>query len=138
MPAATLGTFLVFLLILVALGLFVTEPVPIDVTAIGIMVTLMILGPWTGVPPCEGVSGFSNPATITILAMMILSEGVHRTGAIQRLEQTVASFTGESESRKGALSSRIGTEHRSHVPIWNSNPVSITSSVWNQMSSTRF
>lgn len=51
MSAATVGTLLVFLIVLVALILFVTEPVPIDVTAIGIMVSLMILGPWTGVSP---------------------------------------------------------------------------------------
>ena len=89
--------------------MFVTEPVPIDVTAVGIMVTLMILGPWTGVSPREGVSGFSNPATITILAMMILSEGVRRTGAIQRLEQTVASYTGESEHKQlGATVGLVG------------------------------
>ncbi len=56
MPAVTVGTVLVFLLILVAFVLFVTEPVPIDVTAIGIMVTLMILGSWTGVSPREGSS----------------------------------------------------------------------------------
>jgi di/tricarboxylate transporter len=78
MPTVTVGTFLVFLIVLAALVLFVTEPVPVDVTALGIMVTLMILGPWTGVSPREGVSGFSNPATITILAMMILSEGIRR------------------------------------------------------------
>jgi di/tricarboxylate transporter len=102
MSAATVGTFLVFLIILVAFVLFVTEPVPIDVTAIGIMVTLIILGPWTGVSPREGVSGFSNPATITILAMMILSEGVRRTGAIQRLEKTVATYTGKANTSNSA------------------------------------
>ena len=100
---------LVFFIILVAFILFVTEPVPIDVTAIGIMVMLIILGPWTGVSPQEGVSGFSNPATLTILAMMILSEGVRRTGAIQRLEQIVASFTGESEHKQlGATVGLVG------------------------------
>ncbi|MEF8813271.1 MAG: SLC13 family permease [Halovenus sp.] len=100
---------LVVLIILVALVLFVTEPVPIDVTALGIMVTLMILGPWTGVSPREGVSGFSNPATITILAMMILSEGVRRTGAIQRLQKTVASYTGENEHKQlGATIGLVG------------------------------
>ena len=109
MFAVTVGTVLVFLLILVALVLFVTEPVPIDVTAIGIMVTLMILGPWTGISPREGISGFSNPATITILAMMILSEGVRRTGAIQRLEKTVAAYTGESEHKQlGATIGLVG------------------------------
>jgi di/tricarboxylate transporter len=71
MPEVTVGTVLVFLIIIVALVLFVTEPVPIDVTALGIMVTLMMLGPWTGISPRDGVSGFANPATMTILAMMI-------------------------------------------------------------------
>jgi hypothetical protein len=109
MAVEPVGVALVFAIILVALVLFVTEPVPIDVTAIGIMVTLMVLGPWTGVSPREGVSGFSNPATITILAMMILSEGVRRTGAIQRLQQTVSSYTGESEHRQlGATIGLVG------------------------------
>ncbi|WP_411718443.1 SLC13 family permease [Natronomonas sp.] len=109
MSTATVGMLLVFFIILVAFILFVTEPVPIDVTAIGIMVMLIILGPWTGVSPQEGVSGFSNPATLTILAMMILSEGVRRTGAIQRLEKIVASLTGESEHKQlGATVGLVG------------------------------
>jgi di/tricarboxylate transporter len=106
MAAATVGTGLVFLIILVALVLFITEPVPIDVTAIGIMVALMVLSPWTGISPREGVSGFANPATITILAMMILSEGVRRTGVIQRLEQAVASLTGDNVHKQ--LGATIG------------------------------
>nr|WP_250139642.1 SLC13 family permease [Halosolutus amylolyticus] len=106
MATLTTGTVLVFLIIFVALVLFVTEPVPIDVTAIGIMVSLMVLGPWTGVSPSDGVAGFSNPATITILAMMILSEGVRRTGLIQRLQQTVAAYTGTSEHKQ--LGATIG------------------------------
>ncbi|EMA56098.1 sodium/anion symporter (sulfate or citrate) [Halococcus thailandensis JCM 13552] len=105
----TVGTYLVFLIILVALGLFVTEPVSVDVTALGIMVTLMILAPWTGISPRAGVSGFANPATITILAMMILSEGVRRTGVIQRLKKTVASYTGEDVHKQlGATVGIVG------------------------------
>ncbi|MEF8977096.1 MAG: SLC13 family permease, partial [Halapricum sp.] len=47
--------------------------------------------------------------TITILAMMILSEGVRRTGAIQRLKKIVASFTGESEHKQlGATVGLVG------------------------------
>ncbi|MEF8871817.1 MAG: SLC13 family permease [Haloarculaceae archaeon] len=109
MAADPVGIVLVFIVIVIALVLFVTEPVPIDVTALGIMVTLIVLGPWTGVSPQEGVSGFSNPATITILAMMILSEGVRRTGAIRRLQKTVASYTGESEHKQlGATIGLVG------------------------------
>jgi di/tricarboxylate transporter len=109
MPTVSVGALLVFLIILVALILFVTEPVPIDVTALGVMVTLMVLGPWTGISPSEGVSGFSNAATITILAMMILSEGVRRTGAIQRIQATVAAYTGANVHRQlGATIGLVG------------------------------
>jgi hypothetical protein len=54
MPEVTVGTVLVFLIIIVALVLFVTEPVPIDVTALGIMVTLMMLGPAHDVGTMDG------------------------------------------------------------------------------------
>jgi di/tricarboxylate transporter len=109
MPTVSVGALLVFLIILVALILFVTEPVPIDVTALGIMVTLMVLGPWTGISPSEGVSGFSNAATITILAMMILSEGVRRTGAIQRIQAAVAAYTGDNVHKQlGATIGLVG------------------------------
>ena len=109
MPSVSVGALLVFLIILVALILFVTEPVPIDVTALGVMVTLMVLRPWTGISPSEGVSGFSNAATITILAMMILSEGVRRTGVIQRIQATVAAYTGKNVHKQlGATVGLVG------------------------------
>ena len=72
----TPGIVVVFLVVLAALVLFATEPVPIDSTAIGIMVALMVLEPWTQVSPVEGVSGFASTATITVLAMFVLSYGV--------------------------------------------------------------
>lgn len=109
MVALTTGAVVVFLLIGVALVLFVTEPVPIDVTALGIMVVLMVLRPWTGISPAEGVSGFSNSATVTILAMMILSDGVRRTGVIQRLQTIVGAYTGSNERRQlGAIIGIVG------------------------------
>lgn len=80
--SVTVETLLVFLIIIGALLLFVTGPVAIDVPAIGIMVSLIVLGPWTGVRPLEGVAGFSNPATIPIRTLTVLREGVRRAGAI--------------------------------------------------------
>jgi di/tricarboxylate transporter len=96
----------VFAIIAAALVLFATEPVPIDITALGVMVTLMVLEPWTQIGPEAGLSGFANAATITVLAMFVLSEGVRRTGVIQILGAKVASFTGDSESRQ--LGATIG------------------------------
>lgn len=90
----------VLAIVTVALVLFVLQPVPIDATAIAVMVALILLGPWTGVSPEEGISGFSNPATLTVLAMFVLSEGVRQTGVIQILTRKMESFAGDSETRQ--------------------------------------
>jgi len=96
----SLDVFVVLAVVAAALVLFVFQPVSIDTTAIALMVTLILLGPWTGVSPEEGVSGFSNPATLTVLSMFILSEGVRQTGVIQILTQKMESFAGDSEFRQ--------------------------------------
>ena len=85
--AVTVDMLVVFALIVLALILFATELVPIDVTAILVMVLLMVLSPWTQISPREGISGFSSPATITVLAMFILSTGVSQTGIVQLVGQ---------------------------------------------------
>jgi di/tricarboxylate transporter len=101
----------VFLVILAALVLFATEPVPIDITAIditaiGIVVALMVLEPWTQVSPAQGVSGFASSATVTVLAMFILSYGVQRTDAVQILGRKIAAFTRDDQTRQ--LGATIG------------------------------
>jgi len=92
-------TVLVFCLIGATIALFVTEVVPPDVTAIGVVVALVVLEPWTGITPTEGLSGFSNPATITILAMYALSRGIQETGVVRRLGAEVGHVVRGSESR---------------------------------------
>ncbi|MFC4450189.1 SLC13 family permease [Halorussus aquaticus] len=96
----------VFALILLALVLFATEWLPIDVTAILIMVLLMVLEPWTRISPQEGISGFASPATITVLAMLILSTGINRTGIVQLLGRKMAAFAGTD--RRKQLAATIG------------------------------
>lgn len=75
----TFEIIFVFVLLIVAVFLFVTDYVTFDVAAIIIMASLMLSGILS---PREGLSGFSNPATITVAAMFILSEGVRRTGIL--------------------------------------------------------
>ena len=96
----SVDVLVVLAVVVVALVLFIFQPVSIDTTAIALMVVLILLGPWTGVSPEEGVSGFSNPATLTVLAMFILSEGVRQTGVIQILTLKMESFAGDSEFRQ--------------------------------------
>jgi len=123
------NTAFVFAVILAALVLFATEPVPVDVTAIGLLVALLLVEPLTATAadlglltdrlyvlsaPGEpialaterGLSGFASSATLTVLAMFILSDGVQRTGIVQVLGEKVAGITGDSESRQ--LGATIG------------------------------
>jgi len=122
------GAAFVFLVILAALILFATEPVPVDITAIGVLVALLLVEPLSATAadwglladplvvlsnPAEGVSatenglsGFASSATLTVLAMFVLSEGVQRTGVVQILGAKIAAVTRDSESRQ--LSAIIG------------------------------
>ncbi len=92
--------YVVFAIVALAVVLFITEWLSVDVTALLILVLLAALQPWTQVTPREAISGFSNPATITVLAMLILSEGVRRTGLVQILGQWLSGFAGEDRHRQ--------------------------------------
>ena len=73
---ATLGV------IIIAIILFATEWLSIDLVAMLIMALLIVLGI---VSPEEGVSGFSNSATLTVAFMFVLSAALLKTGALQFL-----------------------------------------------------
>lgn len=75
-------SYILIAILLMALYLFVSERISIDLTAILIAVMLMITGV-VSIP--EGLSGFSNQATITILALLILSAGLEETGLLEKL-----------------------------------------------------
>jgi len=96
----TLGMIIVLGIALLAVILFILEPVPLDVTAMLVLVLLVLLGKWTEVSPADAVSGFSNPATITVLSMLILSDGVRRTGMIQGLARHISKMVGASEKKQ--------------------------------------
>ncbi len=73
----TVDIAIVLSILLVALILFITEKVRMDVTALLVLVSLALTGV---LEPSEAISGFSNPAVITVWAMFILSEGLANTG----------------------------------------------------------
>jgi len=86
-----LELIIVFITIAAALILFVSGLFPIDQTAILVMVTLMVSGVLS---PEEAVSGFSNSATITILALLIISQGLKNTGAVDAIGDQILQITG--------------------------------------------
>jgi di/tricarboxylate transporter len=69
----------VFAIILIALALFITERYAVDQVALVIPVVLLLAGILS---PAEALSGFSNEATITVAAMLCLSLGLVKTGAV--------------------------------------------------------
>jgi di/tricarboxylate transporter len=95
-PPLTTEILLMFAIIGIALVLFVTEPLPIDIIAIAIMFTLIVLEPWTGVDAATGVGGFASSATVTVLAMFIISEGIRRTGLVNIIGNQIAERYGTS------------------------------------------
>ncbi len=86
----------VLVILIAALVAFATERIRIDLVALGVMVLLMVLGI---VSPKEGLSGFSNPATVTIAAMFVLSAGLQRTNLPTLVGTRIVSLANESEGR---------------------------------------
>lgn len=92
----TISIAIVLGITLLAIIFFVTELVPVDITAFLVMVALMLTGILT---PEEGLSGFSNVATITIFALLVLSIGLQSTGFINVVGEKLELLTGQSEWR---------------------------------------
>jgi di/tricarboxylate transporter len=119
-PAFTVDMLVVLGLIAVVLVLFITEVIPIDMTALGVIVAVVLLEPWTGVGPTDGISGFASPATVTVLAMFILSEGVRRTGVLRRVGNWIVDWAkGSFYKQYGALVGLSGTT----AGVINNTPV---------------
>lgn len=110
----TIEIALVLLVIAGALYLFASEALPIDITAILILITLMVIpllghSEWllergvdleSAFPTVrEGLSGLSSTATVTVLAMFILSAGIQRSGLIHVLAKRLVPLVADSELR---------------------------------------
>jgi len=83
----TLEIGIVLVVLLGAVILFATERYPVDVVAIIAMSVLVVTGIIT---PEQGVSGFSNSATITVAAMFILSAALFKSGAVVGIGKKMA------------------------------------------------
>ena len=92
-----MAIILTFSVLTLALIAFIFEWLPVDLTALIITIVLMLLGLVT---PEEGIAGFGNTATITVMAMFILSAGVTRTGAIQVVRDLLMKWGGKTISQK--------------------------------------
>ena len=83
----TIEIALVLGLVVSAVILFATERLPVDLTALIIMGAMLLSGLIT---PQDAIGGFSNPATVTVGAMFVLSAGLFKTGAVNLLGGVLA------------------------------------------------
>mgnify|MGYP003484245953 CR=1 FL=1 len=81
---------------LVALVLFITERIDIDLIALLILVALVLTGVIT---PRQGLAGFSDPATLTVAFMFVLSAALLRTGLLVVLAPRLSIQLRRSELR---------------------------------------
>jgi len=86
---------LVFAILSISVVLLVTEWIPMEVTALLAMGSVALTGL---VSPTEALSGFSNPAVVTIWAVFILSGGLTRTGVANIIGQVVLRMAGNTET----------------------------------------
>lgn len=85
----TTAAIITLCIIGIAIILFATEALPVDLVAILILISLILSGVLT---PQEGIKGFSNKATITVAFMFVLSAALLKTGALQVLAHRLSSL----------------------------------------------
>jgi di/tricarboxylate transporter len=76
----SVSAIITLVIIAVAILLFATELLSIDLVALLVMGSLILFGVLT---PEQGISGFSNKATITVAMMFVISAALLKTGALQ-------------------------------------------------------
>ena len=92
---ATGGEFIqmvaVFALIVVALAFYATGKLSYEMTSLAVICALLLLFHFMPVAGPDGanrmgagriLSGFANPALLTVLALLVIGDGLSRTGAL--------------------------------------------------------
>ena len=92
----TPGIAMVLAILALAVVLFITEWIRVDVVALMVLVSLALTGLVT---PTQALSGFANLAVVTVWAVLILSAALARTGVAGLIGRPVLRLAGESEAR---------------------------------------
>lgn len=85
---------LALLILAGAVWSFVRERISPDLTSLLALLALLLTGVLT---PAEAFSGFSHPATVSVAAVLVLSAGLERTGALTFLARRVLAPVSRSE-----------------------------------------
>jgi di/tricarboxylate transporter len=84
------------IILAIAVVLFISERLRADLIALLVLASLALT---ELVTPSEALSGFSNPAVVTVWAMFILSAGLSLSGVASMVGRQVLRLSGNGESR---------------------------------------
>jgi di/tricarboxylate transporter len=96
----TLEILIVLLILGIAGVLFVTDRIRMDLVALLVLVTLTFT---QLVTPAEALSGFSNPAVVTVWAVLILGGALSRTGVASLIGVRMLKFVGTNDIKMIAV-----------------------------------
>lgn len=85
----TLEIGYLFLLLAVGLGLFASDRLRIDVVALILLLALTIPKVIT---PAQALAGFGSETILVLIALFVMTEGIIRTGVVERLGLRLASL----------------------------------------------
>ncbi|MBA3768023.1 MAG: SLC13 family permease [Acidobacteria bacterium] len=91
---------IVLLLLFIAVVLFATERIPIDIVTILLVVSLVLTGTLSA---SEAFAGFGNDIVITIAGLFILTGGLVKTGVIDVVGRRLHRISGGNEFRLTVL-----------------------------------
>ncbi|MCB1275741.1 SLC13 family permease [Prosthecobacter sp.] len=92
----TAAILLVIGIVVVALLLFLTERLRVDLIALLVLLALSLCGLVT---PNQAVAGFSSPVVITVCSIFVLSAGLYQAGVAGWLGRQILRFGGKGEIR---------------------------------------
>ena len=107
--------WITFAIIIGAFSLYAIEKVSIEVTSLGVLSALMMFFHFSPVVDSHGtntlsaetlLSGFANPALITVLALLVIGQGMVRTGVLDTAARFILGSCGPRSwvcSHAGAL-----------------------------------
>src|ERR671917_805931 len=90
----------VIILLFIAVVLFATERIPIDIVTILLVIALVVTGVLTA---GEAFAGFGNDIVITIGGLFILTGGLVKTGVVDVVGRRLHRIAGGNEFRLAAL-----------------------------------
>jgi di/tricarboxylate transporter len=86
----TLPILLLLIILAVALLLFWFEWIPPDVTALGVLLALIVLGL---IPMEQAFSGFGSDTVMLLLGLLIMTAALMRTGVVEVVSRNLLEFT---------------------------------------------